>query len=133
MLGLWLCNSVDNIRSKKKYGWYVTHNCFRSCWLCHINKLKLFITKSLAKSPVINQGIFYYLIVSSCWDLYRAVELRKIASLLNSLCTSRELRPAPAALPFDVVCPGDLADQGVVILASLAQVFTEKLTRQNWK
>ena len=30
-------------------------------------------------------------------------------------------------------CPGDLAQQGVVILASLARVFTEKLSRQNWK
>ena len=30
-------------------------------------------------------------------------------------------------------CPGDLAQQGVVIVASVAQVFTEKLSRQNWK
>ena len=30
-------------------------------------------------------------------------------------------------------CPGDLAQQGVVIVASVAHVFTEKLSRQNWK
>ena len=34
--------------------------------------------------------------------------------------SSGQLRPAPAAVPFGVGCPGDLAQQGVVILAVLA-------------
>ena len=59
--------------------------------------------------------------------------LKRIESFLNCLCTKKELRTAPAALFFDVVCHGDMADNGVAFLAFVAQIFTEKLQRQNSK
>ena len=43
------------------------------------------------------------------------------------------LKRAPAALPFGVGCPGDLGQQGVVILAFLARMFHEILAWQNLK
>ena len=67
------------------------------------------------------------------WTFINMLNWDRIASFLNSLCTYRELRPAPAALRFGMGCPGDLVEQGVAFLASLARVFTEKLTQQNWK
>ena len=43
------------------------------------------------------------------------------------------LKRDPAALRFGMGCPGDLAQQGVVILAFLARVFPEILAWQNSK
>ena len=43
------------------------------------------------------------------------------------------LKRAPAALRFVMGCPGDLAQQGAVILAFLAQDFPEILAWQNLK
>ena len=51
--------------------------------------------------------------------IYIYIYLLKIGSLLNCLCTSKELRPAPAALFFGVVCPGDPVQQGVALLVLL--------------
>ena len=38
------------------------------------------------------------------------------------------LKRAPASFGFGVVCPGDLKQQGAVILARLVQAVTEKLS-----
>ena len=77
------------------------------------------------KSHILHKNQLFSLISSS--NDFLVSKLPAGASIVFSTSA------APAALPFGVVCPGDLADQGVLILASLAQVFTEKLTRQNWK
>ena len=56
----------------------------------------------------------------------------RIASFLNCLCTLQKLWPATAALFFGVVCPWDMADQGVAFLAFLAHIITEKLLWQQF-
>ena len=56
-----------------------------------------------------------------------------ISSLLNCLCNQKELSPSMAAPFFGVICPGDMADQGVACEAFVAQIFTEKMLWQNLK
>ena len=108
------------------------HKWIRSCWLRPVLAIKNCKDKRLTKISTIVVWIFNY--YNTEWLGCKLIPLWR--ALWKSIKPFMYLNRTPVSsglLPFGVGCPGDIGDQGVTLLAFLAQIFTEKLIWQNWR